>query len=241
MLKFGLIGFPLKNTYSVDFMNNSFKSLNIKALYSNYEIDTILGLRNFIQTKTLNGFNVTQPYKKLVIPYLDSLDKIAESTGSVNTVCLENNGYRGYNTDVNGLLSTFNKYSLYNKNYALIIGNGGVSNSVKFVLKNFNIPYEVVARTPVDGEYNFNFLSPSNTPKFDLLIQCTPLGMFPSTNQAPPIPYHLLNTGAFALDLIYNPSETLFMKKCADFGLSTANGLHMLHEQATKALEIWFR
>lgn len=182
------------------------------------------------------GLNVTIPYKEIIIPYLDELSDEAEKIGAVNCIAIKNGKKTGYNTDAFGFEQTLISQSSLLKEKALIFGDGGAAKAVKYVLEKHNIPYSVVSRK---SEINFDNLTEDIVNAHSILIQCTPVGTFPNVEDCLNIPFGNSLEQTLVIDLIYNPEETKFLKECKKRGAKTINGLHMLHQQAEKAWEIW--
>lgn len=237
---FGLIGYPLKNTFSKNYFTEKFRTLSLNYTYENFEIsaiDEVLNLKKFYTD--LAGFNVTKPYKQSIIPYLHRLDDIARQVGAVNCVAIHNHLMVGFNTDVEGFEKSFIPWvkPILNHNpKALVLGSGGASKAVQFVLNKLGIAYQIVSR---NGILNYENLNKEIITAHKIIINCTPLGMFPDVNATPPIPYTYITSEHFCYDLIYLPAETLFLQKTAQQGAKTKNGLEMLHLQAEAAWRIW--
>jgi len=188
--------------------------------------------------------NVTTPYKELVIPFLDELDETILKLGTVNTIKIYRKGdkysLKGFNTDVAGLNKTFDELCIPEGTKALILGSGGSGKTLSYVLSNRGINSKNVSREPSSIEQlAYSKLTPSIIENHKLIINASPVGMFPNIDTCPAIPYNHISENHICLDLVYNPSETLFLKKCKDKGAKTVNGITMLFEQADKAWEIW--
>ncbi len=245
MEHYGLIGKNLQHSWSEKYFTKKFAEKNIRAQYQLFPIESIDFLPGLLERHTgLKGLNVTLPYKKLVIPFLHSIDKEAKLSGSVNTIkiirTVQEVSLIGYNTDIIGFTNLL-KANLTLKNVsALVLGTGGVSRSVQYVLRREGIRFVTVSRSSKKNDQ----LSYENLLRRDiqsnlLIINTTPVGMFPKTDEAPAIPYSYLTPDHLLIDLIYNPEETLFMKKGAERGARVVNGLQMLHDQADAAWNIW--
>jgi len=246
MREFGLIGYPLGHAYSQKYFEEKFKSLGITdARYSLYPISEISKIMNIINSQpNLIGLNITTPYKELVIPYLTELDNTILQLGTVNTIKISRKddliSLKGYNTDVFGLAKTFDKLNLPNDCKALIFGSGGSGKTVGYVLKEKGISYTNVSRTPQNlKQLSYSNITEAVIKHHKILINASPVGMYPKTETCPLIPYDYITDQHICIDLVYNPAETLFLKKCASKGASVINGLTMLYEQADKAWEIW--
>jgi len=242
---FGLIGKPLAHSTSKARFNQFFKNQHINAYYENFEIEDIEEVKNLVAANpNLCGFNVTIPYKQDIIPYLDRLDETAQAIGAVNTVkVLHRDGgveLVGYNTDWTGFSKSFGQL-LEGHSKALILGTGGVSKAVKYALDKLGIENKFVSRNSTFDIMGYYELSPSIMDEYDVIVNCTPMGMWPETGQCPDIPYTFLSDRHLLLDVIANPDETLFMKKGREHGATAKGGKDMLEQQAVAAWEIWER
>jgi shikimate dehydrogenase len=242
MKKFGLIGYPLKNSFSENYFNSKFLSLGlVDYAYQNYPIERIDELSNILRNEPeLEGFNVTIPHKENIISFLHKLDDSAKEVGAVNCVKKAGTTLIGYNTDVYGFETTLLPL-IENKNIeqALILGTGGAAKAVAYVLRKNGIRYSFVSRTPSIAQLSYTDLTPQIMASHPLIINCTPLGMFPHTEEAPPIPYNLIAPGHIVYDLIYLPIDTVFLTRSKQQGATIKNGLEMLHLQAEKSWAIW--
>jgi shikimate dehydrogenase len=240
MGNFGLIGKSLKHSFSKKYFEEKFKRLSLSNYYELYELNEINELKELIYQYQIQGLNVTIPYKQTVIPYLDHLDEKAAEIGAVNTIVVTNQ-YKliGYNTDYYGFKKTLHSFlPNLSKTKALVLGTGGASKAVCSVLRDENIPYSIVSRTPSNEQLCYEDVS-EKIADYHLIINTTPLGMFPNTNDCPELPYQLLTTSHYCYDLVYNPAETIFLKKSKQQGSHTLNGLAMLYLQAEKSWELW--
>lgn len=246
MKAFGLIGWPLKNSFSENYFNSKFLSLGLfDHSYQNFPIETINEFPDLLSANPeLKGLNVTLPHKESVIPFLDKLDESAREAGAVN--CIKINHQReiktltGYNTDVYGFeISLLPVIEGKNITTALILGTGGAAKAVAYVLRKNNISYRFVSRKAGRNIFTYEELTKETVSSHKLIINCTPVGMFPDSESAPAIPYQFISPEHVAYDLIYLPVETMFLKHCREHGASTKNGLEMLHLQAEKSWEIW--
>lgn len=244
---FGLIGFPLGHSFSADYFTKKFKKEKITGIeYRNFPIDKIDLLPELIMTeKKLKGFNVTIPYKEQVMAYLNYVDEEAKEIGAVNTVVVnrepDNTGIelKGYNTDGYGFIMSLKEVLKENVKQALVLGSGGASKAVIHALRSIDIRPLVVSRNPVPDQISYKDLNKKVLSSHLLIVNTSPVGTFPEINRAPDIPYHLLGPFHILHDLVYNPEETLFMKKGKERGALVKNGYQMLVEQAEKAWEIW--
>lgn len=247
MDKYGLIGYPLKHSFSVNYFNEKFNSEGIDAEYVNFEIPSINELPDVIKDNpNLKGLNVTIPYKEKVISYLDELDKDAQSIGAVNVVKIirqPKGKYKliGYNSDIIGFTESIEPLLEPHHKKALILGTGGASKAVFHGLKNLGIEAKYVSRTPAEGMLCYEELTPEIMTEYTIIVNGTPVGMYPKVDFCPDIPYEYLTPNHLLYDLLYNPNVTLFMKKGEQYGAKTKNGLEMLLLQAFAAWEIWHK
>ncbi|MDN5203869.1 shikimate dehydrogenase [Fulvivirgaceae bacterium BMA10] len=242
---FGLIGKTLKHSFSKKYFEAKFQTENIQnCSYELFELSDISAFENLVSsTKDLRGLNVTIPYKTEILPYLNRLDTSAQKVGAVNVIKVEDQGLTGYNSDYYGFLESLRNW-LPESNQpfkALILGTGGASKAVQAVLIDLNIEYNFVSRTSSEEILSYDELNsnPQLYKEYSLIINTTPLGMFPDTNTSPALNYDLLTSDHLLYDLVYNPEETLFMQKGLNVGSKVKNGLEMLHLQAEKSWEIW--
>ncbi len=245
MRKFGLLGYPLKHSFSQRFFTEKFAKESIDAQYLNFEIPSIEELPAIIESNVdLVGFNVTIPYKEKVIAYLDGLDKQAAEIGAVNVVKIIREGNQtkliGYNTDILGFqrpMELLVDKVMHKK--ALVLGTGGASKAIYRGLINLGIEPKYVSRTPrVDG-LTYNDLDEKVISEYKVIVNTTPLGTFPDIDEAPDIPYQLLTSGHLLYDLVYNPAETKFLRLGKERGATIKNGADMLEIQALASWDIW--
>ncbi|MDP4764116.1 MAG: shikimate dehydrogenase [Salibacteraceae bacterium] len=237
MKKFGLIGNPLAHSFSEKFFTEKFKRESIQdCSYKLFPLQRIDQLPALLEKENLQGFNVTIPYKESVLSYLNQLSDEAKQIGAVNCVLIEDEKLIGHNTDVFGFEVSISQWLNKPIKQALILGNGGSAKAVKFALKRLEIPFEIVSRS---GALNYENLPASLVHDSHLIINTTPLGMSPQTEAFPDIAYEAIGSQHFVFDLIYNPSETPFLRKCKLAGASIKNGAEMLKLQAEKSWEIW--
>jgi shikimate dehydrogenase len=242
MRKFGLIGFPLGHSFSKKYFTQKFAEEGISdAVYDLYELPDLTKLPELLaRNPELCGLNVTIPYKQAIIPFLDELSPTAARIGAVNVIRISEGKLTGYNSDYEGFLQSLRMfYPQHSGSQALVLGSGGASKAVQAALENLSIPYRVVSRNPEAGELSYDHLTPEVMETCDLIINATPLGTFPEVDSCPPIPYQYLTFRHFLYDLVYNPSETLFMKKGKGAGAQVKNGAEMLQLQAEAAWQIW--
>lgn len=243
MKHLGLIGRKLGHSFSAKYFTEKFEreALVGEFEYALYELSEIEQVEDFIGSMPdLLGFNVTIPYKQQIIPYLDELSREAQNIGAVNCVKLVGGRRLGYNTDVDGIRLSLDK--LLNGDAveaALVLGTGGASQAVQYVLAERAIPYQLVSRDSGKGNLTYDELSREVIAMHRLIINASPVGMYPHEDQAPKMPYDALTPNHYLFDLVYNPTTTLFMKKGAEYGANTLSGLDMLYAQAEAAWKIW--
>lgn len=247
MKKFGLIGYPLGHSFSRNFFNEKFHSENIRAEYVNFEISTIEQFPEVIKANpNLCGLNVTIPYKEKVIPYLNRLDPDAATIGAVNVIRFERNAFgkvelTGYNSDVIGFERSIEPLLEPHHKKALILGTGGASKAVKHALERLGLDIRFVSRTAHDNPLylTYNELTPEIMADYKVIVNTSPVGMYPHADEFPDIPYECLTSQHLLYDLLYNPDTTLFLKKGSEQGAVVKNGLEMLLLQAFAAWDIW--
>lgn len=236
---YGIIGYPLSHSFSPQYFNTKFKKENIEnTQYLTFPMEVLDDMRKLQEHYPgLRGLNVTIPHKENVIPFLDDLDPIAREVGAVNTIKIIGDKWIGYNTDIIGLRSSIADWlDSLSIQSALILGSGGASKSVAYVLNNETIQTRIISRS---GQYTYGSVDENLLNKTDLIVNTTPLGMHPDEDLFPPIPYSFLNSKHFLLDLIYNPEKTIFLTRGEKRGAKIRNGLKMLHVQAEAAWDIW--
>ena len=246
MDKYGLIGYPLKHSFSLSYFNEKFQSENIDAEYVNFEIPRIEDFMEVVEENpNLRGLNVTIPYKEQVIPYLDELDKDTAKIGAVNVIKIIPQGKGdvklvGYNSDIIGFTRSIEPLLQSHHVKALILGTGGASKAVFHGLANLGIEATFVSRTKKSNDIlTYQELTPEIMQEHTVIVNTTPLGMYPNVDACPDIPYDQLTPNHLLYDLLYNPHETLFMKKGMERGATVKNGLEMLLLQAFVSWEIW--
>lgn len=246
MKKFGLIGFPLGHSFSKAYFSEKFKKENIRdCQYDNYPLEDISSLQKLIRDNTeLIGLNVTIPHKQAVIPLLNEMDNEAAAIGAVNTIkiSLEKGDPHliGYNTDIYGFENPLLEVLSHEHKKALILGTGGASKAVEYILQKHHVECCFVSRNPkVPKVFSYENLTEELIAQFQIIVNTSPIGMFPDIDNKPAIPYEGLGKMHILYDLIYNPEKTLFLKEGEKRGTHIINGLPMLHMQAEKAWEIW--
>jgi shikimate dehydrogenase len=239
--QFGLIGFPLSHSFSKGYFANYFLTENIAdAQYENYPIETIDAFLDLWKINpNLKGLNVTIPYKKAVIPFLQYPSKVVQTIQACNCIRLYEGALYGYNTDVIGFEQSLIPFLKPHHQKALIFGTGGAAAAVQWVLQKLGIPYQLVSRKPAPGVISYDSLDAGIIAAHSLLINTSPLGMYPKVDESPALPYEAITAKHHLYDLIYNPAETKFLSLGAAQGATTQNGLAMLHIQAAASWEIW--
>ena len=244
--KYGLIGYPLGHSFSRQYHNERFERENIAAVYDNYELPDISLLPELVARETaLRGLNVTIPYKQSVMTYLDAVDSVAQRVGAVNVIKIEREKNRvrmvGYNSDYTGFRNSLVPLLQPHHRHALVLGTGGASKAVCAALHDLNIATTSVSRTPGEGKISYEELSPEVMEAHTLIVNATPLGMYPRVTDCAPIPYWHITPRHLCYDVVYNPQQTAFMQRCALQGATVCNGLQMLYGQADAAWDIWKR
>ena len=244
MKRFGLIGKRLGHSFSAKYFAEKFEREGLlECDYSLYELPEIECVKEFMLTPDLVGFNVTIPYKQQIIPYLDALDAQAREVGAVNCVKIERDGRRvGYNTDVDGIRLSLDKLLGGEKvGSAIVLGTGGAAQAVQYVLRERGLNYKVVSREKGKADLTYDDLDQEVMSAHRLIINASPVGMYPACDNAPNIPYAMLSGSHFLFDLVYNPLTTRFMELGAEQGVATLSGIDMLYAQAESAWKIWNR
>jgi len=241
MAEFGLIGKDIDYSFSRSYFNEKFKNEGLNHNYVNFDIDSIDEFSNIISsTKNLKGLNVTIPYKEAVIPYLDKLHKTAKKIGAVNTIKITKKGKLiGYNTDYFGFEKSIEPLIKKHHKKALILGTGGASKAIAYALERLNIKHQFVSRSQSKKNIiSYDSLTENDIKSHQIIINCTPLGTYPKTNECPDILYDAIDNTHLVFDLIYNPEETKFLTIAKIKGASICNGSKMLELQAEKAWDI---
>ena len=250
MIVYGLIGYPLSHSFSRQYFSDKFQQEKITGCtFLNFEIQSAEEIESLLEKQPeIAGLSVTIPHKETIIPFLNELDESALSVGAVNCIKrfrAEDGQWilKGFNTDVHGFSGSLKPILKPHHTRALILGTGGASKAVAAALERMNVAYSFVSRSGEETQktsvISYNALTESTIQECPLIINTTPLGMLPDIDTCPAIPYEALSTRHLLFDLIYNPSETLFLKKGKRMGASIKNGLEMLHLQAEKAWSIW--
>lgn len=243
MREYGLIGFPLSHSFSQKYFTDKFVKEGIDdAVFHAFSIPAITDLAEILQKHPkLKGFAITIPYKRAVISYLTETSPAVKQMGACNCVKIEGDKLTGYNTDVIGFEKSFIKFLKPGHNKALILGTGGAASAVEFVLDKLHIPYSFVSRA-ANAEKNtlgYNDVTADVLQQYPIIINCTPLGTYPKTDEAPPLPYDALTAGHYLFDLVYNPPMTKFLQQGKNKGAVIQNGYEMLVLQAEENWNIW--
>ena len=244
MDKYGLIGYPLGHSFSIGYFNEKFHNEGINAKYENFEIASIDDFPEVIDSNPeLKGLNVTIPYKEKVLNYLTTVSPEARAIGAVNVIKVIHKGndveLKGYNSDVIGFTQSIEPMLERYHKKALILGTGGASKAVDYGLKSLGLETVKVSRYERPDTTQYDKITPEVIQEYNVIVNCTPLGMYPNINSCPDLPYEAMNSHTLLYDLIYNPDETLFMKKGKAQGATVKNGLEMLLLQAFASWEFW--
>ena len=244
---FGLIGFPLGHSFSRKFFTEKFAAEAIDAEYLNFEIPDAKMLLDVVrENNELKGLNCTIPHKQAIIPMLDEMSDEARRIGAVNVIKIsrrkgKNGAFRlkGYNSDIIGFKNSIRPLLKPHHRKALVLGTGGASKAICLGLTQLGLEWKYVSRRPAEGQFTYDDLTPELLTKYTVIVNCSPVGMFPKVDNCPALPYEALTSQHLLYDLVYNPLETTFMKRGAQQGATTKNGLEMLHLQAIASWEFW--
>lgn len=242
MRQFGLIGQSLSHSFSAKYFNDKFEKEGIPdARFDLFELKSIEELKSVLQKNPdLEGFSVTIPYKETIIPFLDDMGPIVKEIGACNCVKVKDGKLIGYNTDVEGFSQSILPLIERHQYSAIVLGNGGASKAVVYALEHMSIDVQVIARNPKnESERSWDKLDAALMEQYKIIVNTTPLGMYPEINAAPDIPYPAMDRFYLAYDLIYNPEKTSFLQKSEDQCAEISNGLEMLQLQADAAWAIW--
>jgi shikimate dehydrogenase len=242
MRQFGLIGYPLSHSFSKKYFDEKFVREEITdTVFENYSLENIGLLKNLLKNKNLNGLAVTIPYKKVVIDFLDEATDAVKQMKACNCITVKKGRLTGYNTDIIGFEQSFSKYLRPQHKRALLLGTGGAAAAVKFVLQKMGIPFQLVSRRK-DSEgqiVTYQDLNKEIMDDYQIIINASPVGTFPNTEEAPFIPYQFLSSRHYLFDLVYNPAETEFLRLGKKQGATIQNGYKMLVLQAEENWKIW--
>lgn len=244
MKKYGLIGYPLGHSFSMGYFNEKFKNEAINAVYENFEIPDIQDVTTVIGSNPdLAGFNVTIPYKEKVMDYLDYIAPEAAEIGAVNVVKVTHNGdnavLKGFNSDVVGFVNSIKPLLRPLHTKALVLGTGGASKAVEYGLGKLGLETLKVSRSEKDDTITYEQVTPELLEEYKVIVNCTPCGMAPHFDECPNLPYVCIDDSFLLYDLIYNPEETLFLRKGKEKDATVKNGLEMLLLQAEEGWNIW--
>ncbi len=247
MDKYGLVGCPLRHSFSKSFFTDKFISEDIDAEYCNFEISAIEQFQDILDTQPdLKGLNVTIPFKQKVIPFLDEISKEAREIGAVNVIKVITNKYNGkrrligYNSDVTGFVKSIEPLLKPHHKKALVLGTGGAAKAVNYGLtQHLGIKTVLVSRFHRPDTVTYDAITPEAVREYEIIVNCTPCGMFPHMEECPSLPYEAMTSNNLLYDLVYNPDETLFMRNGAKYGATVKNGLEMLLLQALASWEYW--
>ncbi|MBR1399964.1 MAG: shikimate dehydrogenase [Prevotella sp.] len=244
MDKYGLIGYPLAHSFSISYFNEKFQNEGIDAEYINFEIPTIEALPEVLASNPeLKGLNVTIPYKQRVMSYLDAISPEARAIGAVNVIKVEHRGndvrLKGFNSDVIGFTKSIEPLLERYHKKALILGTGGASKAIDYGLKSLGLETVFVSRYERPGTIQYERITPDVVKEYNVIVNCTPCGMFPHSDECPNLPYEAMDSHTILYDLIYNPDETMFMYNGKKQGATVKNGLEMLLLQAFSSWEFW--
>ncbi len=239
--RFGLVGRNISYSFSQTYFSNKFSELGLdNHSYENFDLPSITGFIDLLKAhQDLKGLNVTIPYKEAVIPYLQSLDPKAREIGAVNTIRFRLEGPVGHNTDAYGFRMAIQPLLQKQHTKVLILGTGGASKAVAYVLGQLGLHYTMVSRTKRPQHLTYDDLDMEVFREYQVLVNCTPLGTYPTIDQKPGLPYHFITESHLMFDLIYNPPLTAFLQEGKKRGATISNGLRMLQLQAEKAWELW--
>jgi shikimate dehydrogenase len=242
-MKYGLLGKHLSHSFSQRFFESYFKEHKIDASYELIELSSSDALKDFMHGSVAQyqGLNVTIPFKEHIFEFIDEVSSEAQIIGAINTIKVGSNGkICGYNTDTYGFHQSIKPFLDFNHHRAIILGTGGASKAVAFVLEKLGLDVFFISRNPIGSkQFSYSEINAQMLSTCKLVINCTPVGMFPNSDNLIDIPYEFLTKKHLIIDLIYNPSETLFLKKSRESGAIVLNGDSMLHQQALKSWELW--
>jgi len=241
MRLYGLIGYPLSHSFSKKYFTEKFEREGIPGCcYELFPLERITDLTKVLQREAeLCGLNVTIPYKQQIIPFLTSMDQVVRNTGACNCIRIRDGRLEGFNTDVTGFERSLLTSLTPSHDRALVLGTGGAAKAVQYVLRKLDIPFLSIGRTAAPDVLDYGNLTPELVGSHRLIINTTPLGMYPKLDECPDIPYQAIGSGHYLYDLVYNPEKTLFLAKGEERGAVIANGGDMLRIQAEESWRIW--
>lgn len=241
MIRYGLIGRTLKHSFSKTYFTKKFEESGLPdCVYDNFELESIEAFPDlFTRHAALKGLNVTIPYKEEVLPYLTGMNDVVKEIGACNCIKVEGSELVGYNTDVVGFRNSLEPQLKPHHNKALILGTGGAAKAIQYVLRQLNIEFVIISRHPNAGVIGYEDVDEELLSEHRLIINTTPLGMYPKVDTSPSIPYHLITPEHFLFDIVYNPETTVFLAEGQKRGAQIANGYEMLIGQAEESWRIW--
>jgi shikimate dehydrogenase len=240
MKRFGLVGKTLKHSFSKTYFENKFRELAINdCTYDNYELQSIEEFPKLLNIPGLSGLNVTIPYKEEVIPFLHSKNKVVESIGACNCIKVIDGELHGFNTDAVAFRNSLQKYLQPHHKSALVLGTGGASKAIQYALKELGLDFVLVSRHKKQNQLGYEDVGEDTVTAHHVLINTTPLGMYPNVDQDPPIPYNSITKDHLLYDLTYNPPKTKFLQHGETKGAQVVNGYEMLVAQAEESWRIW--
>jgi shikimate dehydrogenase len=242
MKLYGLVGYPLGHSFSKKYFTDKFKKAALENVaYENFETTSLADLKNILgNDERLKGLNVTIPYKSQIIAYLDECDPVVTKLNACNCINISNGRWIGYNTDVVGFKKSFTKKLQPHHTHALIMGTGGSSKAVEYVLQELGISYLLVSREKkASNIIQYDHIDSALLEKYSVIINTTPTGMYPNVEEYPKLKYELITPRHYLFDLIYNPLKTIFLQRGEEKGAITENGYEMLVEQAEESWRIW--
>ncbi len=239
--QFGLIGYPLGHSFSKKYFQDKIDTahLNDRIKYDTFPLPSADLIPGFLDTPHLSGFNITIPYKEAIIPFLDYKSEAVDAIRSCNVVKIKNGSLYGYNTDIDGFEKSFFALKKEIHKKALVLGTGGASKAICYVLNKRDIPFKIVSRNKTDHYLSYNDLNKDILDEYNIIINTTPLGMWPNIDACPILPYSYITKKHYVYDLVYNPDETLLLKKAKEQGATAKNGLDMLYALLEICWEIW--
>jgi len=239
MKKYGLIGQSLSHSFSQAFFKSFFSENKIDANYENIELSSIEGIQAVLQ-ENYDGLNVTIPYKEEIIPFLDQIENAAKEIGAVNVVSFKNGKSLGHNTDAYGFRQSIKPFMTNQHERAIIIGTGGASKAVEYILENLGVNVIFISRTPIGkNQFSYDDLNENMIDACKLIVNCTPIGTYPDIEGYIKMPFSSLTQNHLVIDLVYNPPKSMFLQKAEECGAMILNGESMLKHQALKSWEIW--
>ncbi|MGN6419131.1 MAG: shikimate dehydrogenase family protein [Pseudobacter sp.] len=242
MKRYGLIGYPLSHSFSQPFFTEKFAKEGIRnCVYQNFPIPDIDALKEILASHPdLAGFNVTIPYKEQVLPFLHHMEPVVKAIGACNCIRIENGELTGFNTDVLGFGRSLSEFLQPSHRKALVLGTGGASKAICYVLQQHNIDYLIISRTPsAENQRSYEQITPAIVDEYTLIVNTTPVGMYPKEDAWPALPYEAMSAKHYLYDLVYNPARTQFLQRGEAQGAAIKNGMDMLVIQAEESWRIW--